>query len=170
EDGRVAEPRPSRTTAGAGQARGKRRARGAVAGAAARDRRRGRAHDLRQGRPTRRLTSAWPAHPVDADRAGEEERIVLPRCDLDPICVAHPEPALRHLRDLVAVTLELVLVVDDVALRLEVSSARDVDRVALAQRCNQRFLDRRDSLPAVLDGHLVANAELLLLNREELLP
>ena len=33
-------------------------------------------------------------HLVDADGRGEDQRVVLSRGDLDPVCVANPEPAL----------------------------------------------------------------------------
>src|SRR5262249_35594105 len=113
--------------------------------------------------------SADAAHLVDTDGAGEDERVVLVWADLDAVRVAHPEPARRHLGHLVAVALELVLVIDDVALRLEVGAALDLDRVAVAQRRDERLLERCHRLAVSLDLHLVADVELLLLDREELL-
>ena len=67
------------------------------------------------------------AHLVDADRGREDERVVLARRDLDPVRVAHAKPALGDLADRVAVALDLVLVVDDVALRLQLAAALDLD-------------------------------------------
>ena len=66
----------------------------------------------------------WSMHTVTA----RMQRVVLPGLDLDAVGVAHAEPALRHLGDRVAVALDLVLVVDDVALRLHVVPVLDVDR------------------------------------------
>jgi hypothetical protein len=55
-------------------------------------------------------------HLVDADREGDDQRVVLAGRDIDPVGVADTEPALRHLGDGVAAALDLVFVVDDVAL------------------------------------------------------
>src|SRR3954469_24531736 len=84
------------------------------------------------------------AHLVDADGAGEDQRVVLTWRDLDPVGVTDAEPAFRDLGDLVAVAFEAELVVEDVALRLQVGSALDLDRVAVAQRADERLLDRCD--------------------------
>src|SRR4051794_10196272 len=107
-------------------------------------------------------------HLVDADRDGEDQRVLLAFGDLDPVGVADAEPALRYLGDVVAAPLDLVLVVDDVALRLHVLAAVDLDREPLAQRGDQRFLDRRDGVATALDLHRVADVQLLLLHGEEL--
>ena len=53
---------------------------------------------------------------VTASTSGASSR----SCDLDAVGVADPEPLLRDLGDLVAVALDLVLVVDDVAVDLQV--------------------------------------------------
>ncbi len=45
-----------------------------------------------------------------------------PGGDLDPVGVADPEPALGDLGDGVAVTLDLVLMIDEVALGAEVAT------------------------------------------------
>jgi hypothetical protein len=50
-------------------------------------------------------------HLVDADADSEDERVVLVRGDLDAVGIADSEPALGDLRDLVAASLDLVLVV-----------------------------------------------------------
>ena len=44
----------------------------------------------------------------------------------------------------------------------------DVDREAVAERADERLPDRGHGVPVTLDLHLVAHAELLLLDREEL--
>ena len=49
------------------------------------------------------------------------------RIDVDAVAVAHPEPLLRDRRHGVAVAFDLVLVVHEVAMRLEIRSTVDVD-------------------------------------------
>ena len=97
------------------------------------------------------------------------ERGVLAGGDGDAVRVPHAEPLLRDRRDRVAVALDLVLVVDDVALRLHVRTVLDVDREAISD-ADQRLVDGRDRVAAALDCDLVANAELALLNPDQLLP
>src|SRR3954447_19657505 len=108
-------------------------------------------------------------HLVDGDRDGEKERVVLLRRDLDAVGVADAEPLLRHLRDRPAVALDLVLVVEHLALRVHVLAADDVDREVVAQRAHEGLLDRRDRVAVALDLHLVADGQALLLDRVELL-
>ena len=79
-------------------------------------------------------------HTVTARR----ERLLVPRCDLDSVGVPDPEPALGHLRNLVAAALDLVLVVDDVPLRVHVVAAFDLDREPVAEPGDQRL--RKPSL------------------------
>jgi hypothetical protein len=55
------------------------------------------------------------AHLIEAHRKRENQCVVLPRLNFDPVRVPDAEPALRHLGDLLAVPLELELMVDDVA-------------------------------------------------------
>ena len=86
------------------------------------------------------------SHLVDADGCGEDERGVLSGGDLDPVGVAYPEPPLRRLRDLVPVALDLVLVVDDVALGGQLAAVLQLDREAVTERADERLLDRGDSL------------------------
>src|SRR5207237_6860991 len=65
-------------------------------------------------------------HLVDRHGQGEQQRLVLTFPDLDAVGLAYPQPLLRHRRDDVPVALDLVLVVEDVALRLEVFAVLDV--------------------------------------------
>src|ERR1700751_5799905 len=109
-------------------------------------------------------------HLVDAHGGGQDQRVVLTRSDLDAVCVADPEPALGDLSDLVAVPFDLELVIDDVPLRAELATALDLDRVPIAQRRDQRFLDRRHGVPVAFDLHRVADRELALLDLEDLFP
>ena len=53
--------------------------------------------------------------------------VVLARLDLNAVGVAYTEPATRDFGHLVPATLDLVLVVDNVALRLHVVAAFDID-------------------------------------------
>src|SRR5262245_23915489 len=107
-------------------------------------------------------------HLVDADRDREDQGVVLAGSDLDAVGVADAEPALRHLGHGVAATLDLVLVVDDVPLRLQVLAAFDRDREPLAERRDQSLLDRRHGLAAALDPHRVPDLQELLLDLVEL--
>src|SRR6185437_9806397 len=77
-------------------------------------------------------------------------------------------PALRDLGDLAAIALDLVLVIHDVPLRAQLAAVLDVDRKALAQRRDHRFLDGRHRLTPALDLHRVADAQLSLLGLEQL--
>ncbi len=63
-------------------------------------------------------------HLIDTDRDGDDQGATFcPPRYLDAIGVADAEPALRHVGDLVAVALDLVLVVDELPLGLEVTVA-----------------------------------------------
>src|SRR5436190_20128501 len=105
------------------------------------------------------------AHLVGADGGGDDEGVVLLFRYLDAVRVADAEPARRHLGHSVAVPFDLVLVVDDVALGLEVVTALDVDRVAVAKGADERLLDRRNRFTVLLDFHRLAHANLLALDR-----
>lgn len=59
-----------------------------------------------------------PSHLVDTHRDGEDEWHVLVLGQLDAVGVADAEPLLRDLSDLLSVTLDLVFVIDDVAVGL----------------------------------------------------
>jgi hypothetical protein len=72
-------------------------------------------------------------HLVDADRDRHDQRIVLGISDFDAVGVAQAEPSLRNLRDRVAAPLDGVLVVDDVALRVEFGPAVERDRIPLSE-------------------------------------
>src|SRR5450755_11267 len=55
---------------------------------------------------------------VDRDREREDQRCVFAVGDLNAVGLAHADPLLGDRRDRVTVTLDLVLVVDDVPMRL----------------------------------------------------
>jgi hypothetical protein len=59
-------------------------------------------------------------------------------------------------------------VVDDVALRLEVLDALHLDREAVTHDVDKRLLDGGRGVPVALDPHRVPNAQLLLLDLEQL--
>ena len=61
-------------------------------------------------------------------------------------------------------------VVDDVALDLPRAARRELDVVALAERRDQRLLDRRDGAGVGLDGHHVADRDELLLDQVLVVP
>src|SRR5688572_26100477 len=63
--------------------------------------------------PNRRLV--WVGHHVHCHGCGKDYDVVLTWSDLHAISVADPEPLFRDFGNLVSVTLERVLVVQDVA-------------------------------------------------------
>src|SRR3954447_15447169 len=100
---------------------------------------------------------------VDRDGDRENERDVLTGRDVDAVGVPHAEPFLGDRGDRVAVALDLVLMIDDVPMRLHVVAVLDVDRVAVSN-ADQRLVHGRGGVAAALDRDLVANAELALLD------
>jgi hypothetical protein len=100
---------------------------------------------------------------VDGDGDREDERDVLARRNVDAIGVPHSKPLLGDRGDRVAVALDLVLVVDDVAVRFHVGAVLDVDSEAISDP-DQRLVDGRGGVASALDGDLVADAELALLD------
>src|SRR3954468_16888290 len=120
--------------------------------------------------PTRSgLAASWSVvgHRVDGDGDSEDQRgIDLLAENVDAVGIAHPEPFLRDFGDLVAVLLDLVLVVDDVAVRLDVRRAVDVDLELVADA--DHLLVHCRVAPADLERHLVADGQLLLLDGRHL--
>src|SRR3954454_7816173 len=108
-------------------------------------------------------------HLVQGDGHGEQQRLVLTRADLDAVGLADPEPLLRDPRDRVAVPLDLVLVVEDVPVRLEILSILDLDLEPIPD-ADERLVDRRHRPPVALDRHRVAHVELALLDLRHLAP
>ena len=94
---------------------------------------------------------------VDGDGDREDQHGVDVVVDLDAVGVAHAEPLLRDLGDLVAVALDLVLVIDDVAVDLQVLAVVDLDVEAVAD-ADQRLLDRGLAAAVELDLDRVADA------------
>jgi hypothetical protein len=82
------------------------------------------------------------SHDVDGDCCCEDQDIVLAGIDLHTIGVAQPEPLLRDLGDPVAALLDAIVVVEDVALHLEVRAAPQAERPALAEGVTSAFLIR----------------------------
>src|ERR1700733_10848124 len=115
------------------------------------------------------LMKSAARHLVDADDRRDDQSVVLAGRNLDPVRLADPEPALGDLGDLVAVALDLVFVIHDVALGGQLATGLELDREAIAQRRDQRLLDRRNGVSAAFDLHRVADVELLLLDLEQLL-
>src|SRR5262249_52280332 len=83
--------------------------------------------------------------------------------------LADPKPGLRDASDNFPVPLDLVLVVNEVALRLHLAAALQVDREAVPD-ADERLPDRGSRGPVPLDFHLVADAEFALLNLGDLVP
>src|SRR3954470_15417204 len=116
----------------------------------------------------RRTGSVSGRQRVDGDRDREDQRRVLACRDVDAVGVAHAEPLLGNRCDRVAVALDLILVVDDVAVGLHVVAVLDVDGEAVADP-DQRLVHGGGGLAVALDGDLVADAQLALLDPRGLL-
>src|SRR5580658_6755658 len=82
----------------------------------------------------------WVRHLVDHGGRGQDQDVVLAWCHLDPVSVPDPEPPLGDFRDPVPVSLNRVLVVDDIALDVQVRAV-NLDDPALALRCDHGLLD-----------------------------
>jgi hypothetical protein len=107
------------------------------------------------------------AHLVDRDRQCQEQWFVLALPDLDAVGVADAQPLLRHGCHDVALALDLVLVIDYVAVRLEIVAVLDVDVEAVTDP-HQRLVDRGERAAIALHLHFVAHGELLLLDTRHL--
>src|SRR5215218_4392525 len=105
---------------------------------------------------------------VDADRHREDQRIVLAWSDRHPVALADPEPALGDVGDRDAVTSDLVLMVQDVALRLQRTPAGQVDGEPVPKRVDDGLPDRGDPLIPAFDRHRVAGPQQPLLELDEL--
>src|SRR5262249_6176821 len=78
---------------------------------------------------------------VDYHCHGQNNDIVLAGCDLHAIAVTQAEPLLGDLRYFVVALTDGVLVVQDIAVDLQLGAVLDVDRKAVTQRGNQGFFD-----------------------------
>src|SRR5689334_4175120 len=83
-----------------------------------------------------------PGERVDADRDREQQSVVFALCCLDAVGLTNPEPGFRDVCDHVSVLLDLVFVIDEVALRLQITSVREIYREAVPD-ADERLLDRR---------------------------
>ena len=86
-------------------------------------------------------------HGVDDRGNGQEQHIILAGRDLDPVGIPGPEPSFGHLGDLGPVALDGVLVVDDVALDVQVRAVLHFRYPSFPQRRDHGFFDDRDPLP-----------------------
>src|SRR5215213_5968898 len=105
---------------------------------------------------------------VYADRDGQDEGVVLAGGDRHPVAFADPEPAFGDVGDRDAVVGDLVLVIQDVALCFQRIAPGQLDGEPVAQRGDDRLLDRGDLVAAVLDGHGVAGPQQPLLQLHQL--
>src|SRR5690348_9229180 len=92
---------------------------------------------------------------VDRDGERQDQRCVFAVGDLNAVGLAHAEPLLGDRRDRVTVTLDLVLVIDHVAVCLHVGAVFDVDRESVADP-DERLVDGRGGVAITLDDDLVA--------------
>ena len=135
---------PTSTATGSCSARG-----------SSRTRRRGSASGSRRGRSRTSTPASCPTsssdrtsvvvldHPVQADGDGEQQRHVRAVRDLDAVRVTDPEPLAGDLGDGVAVRLDLVLLVDQVAVDLQLAARLQLDVVLVAERREELLPDGR---------------------------
>ena len=71
-------------------------------------------------------------HHVDCHGCSQDKNVFLPWSDLHAVCIANPEPSLRDFGNLGASFLDLVFVVEDIALHLQIRAVADLDDPALA--------------------------------------
>ena len=88
------------------------------------------------------MLSQLVGHLVDAHRERQDEDIVLPGLDLHPIGIAHPEPFLGNLGNLISALADSVLMVENIALHFQVGATSDPDRPALATAATPKPRDR----------------------------
>jgi len=101
-------------------------------------------------------------------RSGQDQQRFLRLSDLDAIGVAHTEPAFRHPGQGLTISLNRVLVVQDVAMGGHVLAAGDLDAKAIAEWCEQRIMHLRHHDLAAIDPHGVAHPQQLLLDAVDL--
>src|ERR1700746_3664842 len=110
-------------------------------------------------------------HVVQHRDAGQDQNVVFTRSHFDPVRITDPEPSLGDLGDLCAVALDPVLVVDDVALDVQIRAAFELDDPPFPQRRDHGLLDHRDPVPVrSLDLHTVFEAQHAFLDLAELAP
>ncbi len=71
-------------------------------------------------------------HHVDGYRNRQDDDVILIGFDQHAIGVSQPEPALGHLSDLAAALADGVLVVEDIALHLQIRAIANLNRPAVA--------------------------------------
>src|SRR4029077_7302620 len=104
---------------------------------------------------------------VDAHRRAQQQHLVLSRRDRDPVRLADREPALGDRGHELATGLDLVLVVEDVALRLELGAAGALEREVLAEQREERLAHCRPHLAVALDVHGGLDGEDLAVDRRQ---
>ncbi|HRV94819.1 MAG TPA: hypothetical protein P5526_21850, partial [Anaerolineae bacterium] len=83
------------------------------------------------------------SHHVDDDGYRQQEDVILARLDLYAVAVTNTEPLLGHLGDLISTFTDFVLMVQDVALNLQVRAISYLHHPAVTQRRDQGFLNHR---------------------------
>jgi hypothetical protein len=108
-------------------------------------------------------------HHIDGYRDSQDDNIVLTGFDQNTIGVGQPEPAFGHLGDLIIALADGVLVVEDIALHLQIRAVAHLDRPAIAQWGDQRLLDRGKGFAfGTFDGHGVPDGQQPLLDLAQL--
>src|SRR5690242_20420898 len=117
---------------------------------------------------TRFLAAVVLRHLVDRDRDAEHEHLVLPRRDGDAVHEIRGEPLLGDRGHDRVARRDLEFVVQDVAGRLELAVAGDVDAEALTEDVDERLAHRRHDLAPTLDVHRPPQGEHLGLHPGQL--
>src|SRR6516225_8105593 len=82
-------------------------------------------------------------HGIDGDRGGEHHHRIMAGRDLDAVRIGDAEPLLGHSRYCGVPVVERVLVVEDVALHVQVRAVTDLDHPAVAKRRDEGLLHHR---------------------------
>src|SRR5918993_3118071 len=90
---------------------------------------------------------------VDANRHREDERVILAWADRHTITLSDPEPALGDVGDRDAIPGDLVLVVEDVALRLHRAPAGQVNGEPVPEGVDDGLPDGGHPLVPAFDRH-----------------
>src|SRR6266702_1329394 len=104
-------------------------------------------------------------HHVNDYRAGQNQDVIGTRSDVHTIGIGYPEPLLRDFRHAVASLVDLIFVIQNIALCFHVLRACHVNVKALAQRRDQGFLDCGEYIAIAVNAIRILDVHDLLLDR-----
>src|SRR5918993_3543190 len=111
-------------------------------------------------------TGLRSCHGIDADCDRQEKCIVLIRLNLDSVRFLDPEPFLRNGRDRLTVLFNLILMINEVAVRMHIGAALNFDLEPISNT-DERFSNSRLAV-RTLNRHRVAHCEFSLLDLGDL--